>query len=102
MSVDRIALAEEQAEIHQIFSNARRILIVWVLENQEMSVGDIAMEIGATLQSTSQHLRLMRDKGLLVSRREGQTIYYSIKDNVFSHNCRKMLHQMYPNQVDEI
>ena len=102
MSVDRIALAEEQAEIHQIFSNARRILIVWLLENQEMSVGDIAVQIGATLQSTSQHLRLMRDKGLLITRREGQTIYYRITDNIFSKNCRKMLQQIYPNHVDDI
>jgi ArsR family transcriptional regulator len=100
MSVERIALAEEQAEIHHIFSNARRILIMWLLESQEMSVGEIAEKIGATLQNTSQHLRLMKDKGLLVTRREGQMVYYRITDDIFGKDCRKMLHHVFSNHND--
>lgn len=84
--------AEEQAEIHQVFSNAQRILILWLLESGEMSVGEIAGKIGATLQNTSQHLRLMKNKGMLVARREGQMIFYHITDNALGKKCQKMTH----------
>lgn len=84
--------AEEQAEIHQVFSNPRRLLILRMLDAQEMSVGEIAEEIGASLQNTSQHLRLMKDKGMLEARREGQTVFYQIAGNVTGKNCKLMLH----------
>ena len=74
MSENFRTIIEEQAEIHHIFSNPSRLLILWELEAQEMSVGEIAEKIGATLQNTSQHLRLMKDRGILEARREGQTV----------------------------
>ena len=73
--------AQEQAQYCQVFSNARRILILWVLGTDEKSVSDIASEVGASLQNTSQHLRLMRDRGILSSRRDGQAIYYRVINN---------------------
>jgi DNA-binding transcriptional ArsR family regulator len=73
--------AQEQAQYCQVFSNARRILILWVLGTDEMTVSDIASEVGASIQNTSQHLRLMRDRGILSSRRDGQAIYYRVVNN---------------------
>jgi ArsR family transcriptional regulator len=72
---------------------------LWALETQEKSVGEIADTIGATLQNTSQHLRLMKDKGMLESRREGQTIYYRITDSELGTKCKLML-QTFTNQKD--
>jgi DNA-binding transcriptional ArsR family regulator len=82
---------EEQAEIFQLFSNTSRILIMRALEKQEMSVGEIAEMIGATLQNTSQHLRLLKAKGLVEFRRDGQTVYYQITDSTLSEKCKLML-----------
>jgi DNA-binding transcriptional ArsR family regulator len=82
---------EGQAEIHQILSNSSRLRILCALEQKEMSVGEIAEQIGATLQNTSQHLRLMKDKGVVESRREGQTIFYQIADSEIGENCKQML-----------
>ena len=73
--------AQEQAHYCQVFSSPRRILILWALGTDEMSVSDIASEVGASLQNTSQHLRLMRDRGILTSRRDGQAIFYRVVDN---------------------
>ena len=84
-------LIEEQAEIHQILSNPSRLLILHLLGEREMSVGELAEQIGASLQNTSQHLRLMRDKGVLETRRDGQTIFYQIAVNEISENCKRML-----------
>jgi ArsR family transcriptional regulator len=81
----------EQAEIHQILSNPSRLLILCSLSQNELSVGEIARQIGATLQNTSQHLRRMKDKGVVESRRKGQTIFYQIARNDVGDNCRRIL-----------
>ena len=73
-------LAEQQADIYRVFGNATRLRILWSLADQELSVGEIAAAAETSLQNTSQHLRLMQDKGILTSRRESQTIYYRIAD----------------------
>lgn len=72
--------AETQAHYYQALTHPRRVLILWALAERELSVGEIAAQVGASMQNTSQHLRIMRDRGILDSRREGQTIYYSVAD----------------------
>jgi ArsR family transcriptional regulator len=79
--------ANARAEICGLFGNPTRLLILWTLSEEEHSVGDIAGIVGASLQNTSQHLRLMRDKGLLVSRREGNTVYYGLQRDALPLGC---------------
>jgi DNA-binding transcriptional ArsR family regulator len=52
-----------------------------------MSVSDIAAAVNTSLQNTSQHLRLMKDKGILQSRRDGRSIYYRVAANELTRNC---------------
>ena len=80
-------LAKNQANICKVFGNARRVLILWALLSGEMSVGHIADAVDTSLQNTSQHLRLMQDKGILMSRRAGSTVYYRI-DTDLMEGCR--------------
>jgi ArsR family transcriptional regulator len=88
MDEELIRQAQRQAEICGLFGNSNRMLILWAIGAEERSVSDIATAIGASLQNTSQHLRLMRDKGLLASRREGNTIYYRLQAHEFMAGCR--------------
>ena len=81
-------MAIKQAAFCEVFGNPTRVLILWALGEREMSVSDIALTIKASLQNTSQHLRLMKDKGILVSRRERQMVYYRIAENELIHNCQ--------------
>ena len=74
-------LAQERANIYRLFSNDKRLLIFWMLSKNEMSVNDIAEELGASIQNTSQHLRLMKANNFLKSRRNGNKIYYRVVDN---------------------
>lgn len=76
------ARAQEQANICRVFANATRILILWTLAEHEKSVGEIAEAIDASLQSTSQHLRIMKQRNVVTSRRNGQTIYYRISERM--------------------
>ena len=84
-------MIKEQAELHQVLSNPSRLLILLSLLEKEMSVGELAEQIGASLQNTSQHLRLMKDKDVLEARRDGQIVFYQIAVNQIGECCRRML-----------
>ena len=88
IAVEIQELAVRQAAVCGVFGNAKRVLILWALLDRELSVSEIALIIGASLQSTSQHLRLMEDKGILVSHREQQKVYYRVADHDLMKGCR--------------
>lgn len=87
MNPIEISEAQQQAEFCGILGNAHRIQIVWALGNRELTVSEIAEEIEASMQNTSQHLRLMKNKGVLQSRRDGREIYYRVADTKFTRTC---------------
>jgi DNA-binding transcriptional ArsR family regulator len=90
MDIQMVEAAEKQAEICKVFGNVNRVLILWALGDREMSVGDIADAIESSLQNTSQHLRLMKDKGIVASRRKGHVIYYHIEGRHLLRGCQIM------------
>ena len=94
MNAEMNALAVEQATICSVFANPKRVMILWILAGQEKSVTEIALVIGASLQSTSQHLNLMKERRILESRREGQTIYYRIAENNLLQGCGLLWSEM--------
>ena len=87
MNPTEISEAQELADFCAILGNAHRIQIIWALGNRELTVSEIAEEIDTSMQNTSQHLRLMKDKGVLQSRRDGREIYYHIADMEFTRIC---------------
>jgi ArsR family transcriptional regulator len=58
------------------------------IENEEKSVGDIAESVGLSISTTSQHLRLLKQHNVVITRRDGQTIYYSLKHPELLQACR--------------
>jgi len=66
---------------------------------QELSVGEIAEEIGTSLQNASQHLRLMKDRDIVKSRRVGQIVYYRIAENELMERCSSLINL--PNSLTE-
>jgi len=81
-------LAERQTALCKMFSNPQRVLIVWLLAEKERTVTEIALAIGASLQSASQHLRIMEFGNLVEHRREHHNIYYHLVDNELLKDCR--------------
>lgn len=94
MNAHLFELARQQAEVCKIFGNANRVLILWVLGDRELSVGAVAKAIDSSLQNTSQHLRLMKDKGILSSRREGHIIYYRVESQILSEGCQLLRYEL--------
>jgi len=57
-----------------------RLRIVDVLGEQEFNVQQLVEAVGTSQSNVSQHLTMMRDKGILSSRREGNQVFYSVGD----------------------
>jgi DNA-binding transcriptional ArsR family regulator len=87
------SVAEHVAEVLKAVGHPVRLQIVELLEGGEKCVGDIAKAVGGKQAITSQHLNMMRDKGILSSRREGVRVYYRIENR----NVIKLLHCIYDN-----
>jgi DNA-binding transcriptional ArsR family regulator len=69
---------EEAAEVLKIMGHPLRLKIAQVLNQGEQTVGAIANAIGASQSATSQHLKIMKMKGILASRRDSTCVYYSV------------------------
>ncbi len=72
------AKAEQVADTLNAMANPKRLLVMCTLLNGERSVGDLAEIVNLTPAALSQHLGKMRALRLVSTRRDGQTIYYSL------------------------
>ena len=66
------------SELCKTLANATRQHIIDLLREGELTVGDIVSRTGGSQANVSQHLALMRAKGIVNARREGSYAYYSI------------------------
>ena len=66
---------------YKLFGDTTRIKILFVLFESEVCVCGLAELLGMTLSAISHQLRLLKQAGLVKSRREGKTIYYSLSDD---------------------
>src|SRR6476659_4295815 len=75
------AKAGQVADTLKAIGNARRLMLLCKLvEHGEVTVGDLARDVGLSQSACSQHLAKMRDEGLITYRRESQTLWYRIAD----------------------
>jgi DNA-binding transcriptional ArsR family regulator len=81
---------ELQADICQTLANPKRLQIVHLLKGVELSVTEIVNAMGVPKANASQHLSIMRQKGLVLSRREGTSIYYRLSSPKITEACALM------------
>ena len=62
-------------------------MILALLAKKEMSVGEIAEVIAVPLSNVSQHLALLKAQSLVQSRKQGQTVHYSLSDRRIIQAC---------------
>ena len=72
------ALFDEFARAAKALASGRRIELVDVLANGERSVEALAREVGLSVANTSQHLQVLRQAGLVATRREGTSVHYRL------------------------
>tara|TARA_R110002072_G_scaffold11632_5_gene52242 strand:- start:4803 stop:5123 length:321 start_codon:yes stop_codon:yes gene_type:complete len=71
-------VAETVADVMKTLAHPKRLLALCALVDQERSVGELAAALGVRDQAMSQQLAILRNKGLVATRRHNQTIYYSL------------------------
>src|SRR5918911_4299027 len=71
----KMALFDEFARIGKALASGRRMELLDVLANGERTVEGLARETGMSLANTSRHLQVLRQAGLVATRRDGTAVY---------------------------
>ena len=66
------------ASVCQTLANPTRLKILNALRDQEIPVAELARRTGTSMPNLSQHLAILRQRRVVVTRRQGVTIYYRI------------------------
>ena len=87
--------AASAAGLLKLLANENRLLILCRLaQTKELSVGDLAEVVGLSQSALSQHLALLREHGLLGTRRDAQTVFYRLADPATTR-LLGLLHDIY-------
>ena len=86
--------ASDAVNLLKGLANESRLMIMCVLTEGEVSVGELNKRIELSQSALSQHLAVLRDQGLVKTRRESQTIYYSLAETP-AMNVIELLHNVY-------
>ena len=71
---------EQTSRAMKAMSHPLRLKIISVLGDREVSVQDIVERVGTSQSNISQHLAIMRDKGVLWTRKDANRVYYRVGD----------------------
>ena len=74
------ALRQFKAAVFQVLGHPTRIHIIECLADGELSVGALLQRIGVEPANLSQHLSVLRSQRLVVNRKEGNQVWYSLRD----------------------
>lgn len=78
---------ELQARLCQVLASPKRLEILYTLKETEMTAGELARSVDVTMPNLSQHLSLMKQHGLVESRKEGLNMYYKVSSDHILDVC---------------
>ena len=86
----QLALRRFKAEVFQALAHPTRIHIAESLQEGELPVSVLLARVGIEAANLSQHLAILRAKGLVVNRKEGTQVFYALRDPLLSEVLRNM------------
>jgi DNA-binding transcriptional ArsR family regulator len=86
--------ASDAVNLLKGLANESRLMIMCVLSEGEVSVGQLNQRINLSQSALSQHLAVLREQELVQTRRESQTIYYRLADTA-AMSIIELLHDVY-------
>ncbi len=78
--ISRLEDAKRVARILDALSSPIRLLIVCTLIEGDRSVSELVEKTGTTMGNISQHLRILEDNGILTSHKEGNKVFYAVRN----------------------
>jgi ArsR family transcriptional regulator len=100
MVYHNLELYKLKAELCKTFSDPKRLIIINELRSGEKSVGDLSRALEISQAVVSRHLSILREKGVVIPRREGTNVYYSLSDSKISVAC-DLVHEILLNQIQK-
>ena len=88
------AHACEASSLLKAMGNEQRLLILCQLVGRELSVGDLLTTLKLSQSALSQHLAVLREAGMVETRRSAQTVFYSLPPGPV-HRLMQTLHDIY-------
>ncbi|MBE9532303.1 MAG: helix-turn-helix transcriptional regulator [Proteobacteria bacterium] len=79
-----------QADICKTMANPIRMEIIYALKEGEKGVGELVEITGLTKSNVSQHLSVLKSATMVLARRDGKNIFYSIANKKILEACRLM------------
>ena len=76
-----------QAEICKTMADYKRLMILHELREGEISVGQLVSNLDLPQANVSQHLSILRERGIVSARREGTSVYYSLANPKIGEAC---------------
>ena len=68
------------AQVCSGLADPSRILILYTLSDKAYNVSDLAKTIELPQSTVSRHLKVLRDRGMVLAQRDGQSVFYSLAD----------------------
>ena len=82
--------ADELARILKVLSVGTRVRIVQILKGRTLCVGALASHLDVTQGAVSQHLRVMRDAGLMIDEKRGYYVHYRLNEQTLDRWRRQI------------
>jgi DNA-binding transcriptional ArsR family regulator len=76
------------AAVARALADPKRLCVLQCLSDGELSVSDLSDRVGCHVPNMSQHLAVLRNSGLVLTRRDGNAIYYRLADLRILEACR--------------
>jgi ArsR family transcriptional regulator len=80
-------LFKHQAAICKTLADPKRLMILHELRDEEKSVSQMVSALGLPQANVSQHLAILRERGIVTTRRDGTTIYYKLANLKIGQAC---------------
>lgn len=94
LEVSRSHAFETSSELFKLMSDETRVRIFWLLCHCEECVINISALLDMSSPAVSHHLKLLKDSGLIISRRDGKEVYYTAAKTLRSEVLHKMIEEI--------
>ena len=97
----RKKLYEMHADFCKIFTNPKRVEIIYLLSNGEKTVNELAAEMQLSQSNVSQHLALLRQRGIVKTRRQGNNLFYSLSNKKILKACNLIKEILIEKEIEK-
>lgn len=94
------SLRQFKTEIFQALANPTRIAVMDELRDGELTVGDLVQRLKVEQSNLSQHLAILRARQIVLARKSGNQVFYSVRDTLI-FKVLDLMRRYFQNQVNE-